>query len=371
MKAIFYLTASTLTIQTEKVVVKRIVLPEDSVNADKTVNTSALRSYFEEQIAPVAKKATPGVVILGSGVLAQVVVPKGEELASFKEELLSNLTFSKEFVVEKTIETKTKTYILIANKAIFQAVVDACRSVGIEIGAVLPFSLFSDLDAEESLTKKDIKAMLKQKELYAVGDFLSEETVDEEVTEKKSESVVTPLDKEEKEDGEVVTQKDEPESEDLYTKQSKWNTARLLVILGFLIVLTLLMGGLIYFQQLHSQGTDTTQPTTQETVTPTPTEVPKETAKTELTVRVENGTGTAGQAGTVKDLLSGLGYSAITTGNADSTEHDKTEIVFSSKVSTKQQLEIKDLLLTTFTAVTTSIDPAATIDITVTTGTVK
>ena len=71
-----------------------------------------------------------------------MVVPKGEELASFKEELLKNLTFSQEYVVEKTIETKTKTYILIANKALFEAVVDACRSAGIDIGAVLPF-LFS------------------------------------------------------------------------------------------------------------------------------------------------------------------------------------------------------------------------------------
>ncbi len=50
---------------------------------------------------------------------------------------------------------------------------------------------------------------------------------------------------------------------------------------------------------------------------------------------------------------------------------EKTEVVFSSKVSQKQQQEIKDLLLESFTAVTTSIDPAAIIDITVITGTVK
>ena len=67
MKAIFYLTASTLTIQTEKTVLKRITLPEDIVGEDKSVNTPALRSYFEEQITSIAKKASPGVVILGSG----------------------------------------------------------------------------------------------------------------------------------------------------------------------------------------------------------------------------------------------------------------------------------------------------------------
>ena len=348
MKAIFYLTASTLTIQTEKTVLKRITLPEDIVGEDKSVNTPALRSYFEEQITSIAKKASPGVVILGSGVLAQVVVPKGEELASFKEELLKNLTFSQEYVVEKTIETKTKTYILIANKALFEAVVDACRSAGIDIGAVLPFSLFSDLDAEESLTKKDIKAMLKQKELYKVGDFLSEETTEEEKVPEKAE-----LSEEEtkKEEDEVVSPVDEVSSGEAYTKESRWNTARLLVLLGFLIVLTLLMGGLIYFQQIRFQSSNT--PETSEAVTPTPTEVPKEVAKTDLKVSIKNGTGTAGQAGRVKDLLSGIGYSAITTGNAESTDHDKTEIVFSSQVSTKQQQEIKDLLLTTFTAVTT------------------
>lgn len=367
MKAIFYLTASTLTIQTEKTVLKRITLPEDMVSADKSVNTPNLRSYFEEQITSIAKKASPGVVILGSGVLAQVVVPKGEELASFKEELLKNLTFSQEYVVEKTIETKTKTYILIANKALFQAVVDACRSVGIEIGAVLPFSLFSDLDAEESLTKKDIKVMLKQKELYKVGDFLSEVTTEEEKIPEKAE---LSIDETKKEENEVVSPVDEVTLGEVYTKQSRWNTARLLVVLGFLIVLTMLMGGLIYFQQMRSQGSNNA-PEASQAVTPTPTPLPKEVAKTDLKVSIENGTGTAGQAGKVKDLLSGIGYSTITTGNAESNDHDKTEITFSSQVSATQQQEIKNLLLATFTAVTTKVDNQATDDITIITGSEK
>jgi hypothetical protein len=120
--------------------------------------------------------------------------------------------------------------------------------------------------------------------------------------------------------------------------------------------------------QLPGQGTQVT-PTPQSS--PTPTEAPEETAKSDLKVSVQNGTGTAGQAGKVKALLEGIEYTEIEIDNADSSDHEKTEVVFSSKVSEKQQQEIKDLLLESFSAVTTSIDPAASTDIVVITGAAK
>ncbi|HVZ58398.1 MAG TPA: LytR C-terminal domain-containing protein, partial [Patescibacteria group bacterium] len=332
MKAIFFLTNSQLSIQTEKAVIKKIAFPKEMTPHDAPIDTESLCSYLTKELASVAKKVSPGVVILGSGVLAQVVVPKGGELENVKKELLDKLTFSKESLAEKTIETKTKTYILAANKAIFQTVVDACKANNIDIKAVVPFSLFTDLDAEESLTRKDIKEMLKSEDIYPIGNFLSE-TSTPDTTEEKSpspepepESSGDAIEKEQEEEKkeEVKEDKEAPQessSEDtaassaaIYSKRTVWNSSRLLVVLGFLIILTVLMGGLIYFQYYRTNKSGptlhmiSTRPTPTSAPTPTATPTPVQTAKEDLTVSILNGTGTPGQAGEVKDILANNGY---------------------------------------------------------------
>ena len=113
------------------------------------------------------------------------------------------------------------------------------------------------------------------------------------------------------------------------------------------------------------------QPTPTPTEAPTPTLVPKEVPKASLKVEVQNGTGTPGQAARAKGLMEGLEYSNVTTSNADNTDHKNTEVIFSQKVSDAQQKEIKELLLKSFSVVTTKVDQAATTDILITTGTEK
>jgi hypothetical protein len=113
------------------------------------------------------------------------------------------------------------------------------------------------------------------------------------------------------------------------------------------------------------------KPTPTPTEAPTPTPTPREVSKSDLSVEIQNGTGTPGQAATVKGLLEGIEYSNITTGNADNTDHTETEVIFSSRVSSSQQQEVKDILLKSFEAVTTSVDKSASTDIVITTGTQK
>jgi len=163
-------------------------------------------------------------------------------------------------------------------------------------------------------------------------------------------------------------------SKNTYRITESWNTTRLVLILGFLIALTAILGTLIYLQMNRFQlpgKQATVTPSSTVSPTPVPTVSPQETVKSELTVVIKNGTGTAGQAGIVKTLLEGIEYSSIETENADSSDFEKTEVVFSDKVTKTQQQEIKDLLLQTFVAVITSIDPSASTDITVTTGVAK
>ena len=72
-----------------------------------------------------------------------------------------------------------------------------------------------------------------------------------------------------------------------------------------------------------AEPTATPAPTAVPTNTPTPT---PELAREDVRVRVLNGSGTAGKATEVRDILREAGYSDILTGNADSFDYEQTEV---------------------------------------------
>ena len=66
-------------------------------------------------------------------------------------------------------------------------------------------------------------------------------------------------------------------------------------------------------------------------------------SRSDLTIQVLNGSGTAGVAGTVKTYLEGLGYQDIDTGNADSYDYTDTEISLKETKSAYLDLLTTDL----------------------------
>lgn len=357
VKAVLYITDQAVAVQSDKGVLKTIVFPEGLSVEKKLRDREALEQLLRDELAPLSKKVPTVVIVLGPSVLFQTSVSKKDEIEAAREVLLGSLPFSKDVASEKTIATPRKTYLLATNRDYYATLQAAAEKVGINVQAVLPLSLFSDVPDGEKLSKPDIKTILQKQSLYPAGDFLTEF-----VRENKEISQEEPQ--------EVPDADFSPKEPILYEKTLTWNTSRLLLILGFLIILTILMGGLIYTQQMHQRRVSGEKVVTRErevTLTPTPTPV-TEVAKSDLKVMVENGTGTPGQAGKVKDLLTESGYTSVETGNADTSDHTQTEVTFSLKVSSKQQQEIKDVLLKRFSAVTTRIDSEATNDIVVTTG---
>ncbi|MBI5045048.1 MAG: LytR C-terminal domain-containing protein [Candidatus Levybacteria bacterium] len=358
VKTVLYLTDKNLFVQTEKSVIKSITFPPELLEENHVSDLEAFTAFLIKELTPLVKKISPAVVVLGSGILFQSFVTKKEEVTLAQDALKSTLPFPKEFASEKTISTPTKTYLLATHRLYLQALTQGCEEIGIELRAVLPLTLFSDEDYANELNESEVKTILTEKKLYAIGDFL------EVVPVAPTEDVPT------KESGNAPDDALPAESntKGSYGKITAWNVSRLLVVLGFLIVLTSLMGGLLYIQYRHlSSVPKVTEDSALPTSTPVPTKV-EEVKKSELTVIVMNGTGTAGQAGRVRDLLSAIDYENISTENADSNEYEKTEIVFSSKVSMDQQNEIKELLLKTFSTVTSKVDSTATNDIQVITG---
>jgi len=104
----------------------------------------------------------------------------------------------------------------------------------------------------------------------------------------------------------------------------------LLIIIPGIFLLGALLGG-IYFYQKRVSGVSTEPTTTPDysnTITPSPTSTPTSTQLdlTKYPINVMNGSGTPGQAGTVKDLLTGAGFKVSAAGNASSYDYTKTVI---------------------------------------------
>lgn len=380
-RAIFYLTDESLIVQTEREIIKKIAFDQEILSDQKK-----LLDFLSENLVFIGQKVNVGIIVLGSGMLYQTVAKKGEDIQKVIEELATSSPFRKRDIQIKSIKTGNKTYILATNRTIYETLLSACEQSAVTIEAVVPLSLFSDTKDKTPLGKKDSKAILQTKKLYTIGNFL--ESADEgmrtsivssPINSSLREGFVEEAGESEKASSVVASPKPistEEEQKDVsstlpetlsYTKEVVWNIPRLLFILGLLIVLTVVMGYLIYTQQVREDRAFVAE-ITNPTLTNTPTPSPRTVAKDELTIRIENGTGIPGQAAKVKNLLLDKEFTNIQIGNADSSDHRKTTVVFSERVSSKDQQELKDVLLRTFTAVITQTATKQNVDILIITG---
>lgn len=122
----------------------------------------------------------------------------------------------------------------------------------------------------------------------------------------------------------------------------------LLFIIPGIFLLGALLGG-IYFYQKGVSGLPaepTTTPDYNNTITPSPTSTPASTQLdlTKYPINVMNGSGTPGQAGTVKDLLTGAGFKVSAAGNASSYDYTKTVIKVKADVPTEFVTKLSEAL---------------------------
>lgn len=119
-----------------------------------------------------------------------------------------------------------------------------------------------------------------------------------------------------------------------------------------LIVITLLLlgavvGGVLYYQKGVSQPVvEEAVPTQTQVQTATPTPEAEKIDLTKITVNVLNGSGIAGEAGKVKDLLVDLGFSDenVSTGNAAAYNFEDVSVSLKESASEAIYDEIKSAL---------------------------
>lgn len=112
--------------------------------------------------------------------------------------------------------------------------------------------------------------------------------------------------------------------------------------------------------------TSTPEPTSAESPTPSPTDTPtpaptinpvdKSTGlnRSKLSVTVQNGSGVAGAAGKATDILKGLGYNVVSSGNADN--YDYLNVSIQVKVASSSFLALLKKDLSSYTIGSNSAD---------------
>ena len=148
---------------------------------------------------------------------------------------------------------------------------------------------------------------------------------------------------------------------------SRFNIWMYVFIAGAVFALGIL--GFFAYKFRQNIASRTASPTPQATTSsaPSPTPVP-EVKRENLKVQVLNGSGIAGQAAKVKEVLAGLGLSQIEIGNAEGALAKETVVVLSKQVSDSLREEVVTKLEGIFEDVSTADNGDLGIDILITTG---
>lgn len=193
-----------------------------------------------------------------------------------------------------------------------------------------------------------------------------------------------------KETIEEPKEEDEAESEEEFGEEveKKPSNKRLYVMIGFMLILGIIFAGLLVRRTLQNnkareaiQNTKLSPAPSQNAQQSTSSasanlndsqEVASESAVatidvSELTVRILNGSGRAGQAGEIESLFLEKGFESISTGNAG-VQTEVTLVVFNPDVTDEVRQLVVSTLEKSVSAVSTSQNEEISVDILITTG---
>lgn len=125
---------------------------------------------------------------------------------------------------------------------------------------------------------------------------------------------------------------------------------RFLII--FVVVALVLAGGYLYYQSSQKKLATPPKETmvslspTQEPIVPTPTA--EEFEIDQYKIEVQNGSGVAGRAAKVKDALEEAGFIVDKTGNADTSDFEKSIIYAPSDINSGFLAKLKELISETY-----------------------
>lgn len=371
--AVLFFKDTSLDLFTDKGAEKdTLTLPKDLVKNLNIKDKDEFKQLVLDFFARNSLKNQKVLLILSEDVIIQKTLELLDQDKKKKEEeeFIKGIKVEEEKQLRMVLADDKNTYFLATSEELIDSLNEALNDVGSQLIMVVPVSLFDHLSKKNEITTLEAQKILENIKALKFGDFL---TQGEEVVQKPSQTWQKPVQTLPK-----TTQTLEKPSletsakEKLFTLNFFILQFTIVIATALLVFAGLISGALeIKFDKLQSFLTFSS-PTPAPTVTPTPTEVPISTvSKEELKIQVLNGTGTPGQAGTVRDLLKEAEFKNIEVADAEdrSEDRDETEVVHSPRVLEKDLGEIVTLLEDNFASVSAKADiKLKDFDVVITTG---
>ncbi|MDO8498663.1 MAG: LytR C-terminal domain-containing protein [bacterium] len=330
-QVIFYLREKSLEIYYlgSKKSYSKLDFPPEMVSNLEVSDKEKFRELLTGWISKELGGKKRGVVVLSDKVLfiKSVTTLDPQKLVSETETFLGEVPFDPGKVAHVKLTQGQKTYLVAANKELWELIVSALESLGWKITGVLPLSAFGIQSGEGNLAVEEAEKISQESREIQEGNFL--------------------LDKES--GGEEVKQS---------SGLKGW------VVVTFVLLLLLGGGGIFVFSSrtinnlLPGKGKPQASlpqnvPSTVPVESSSPAVLTKKINKEDLQVEILNGSGIAGQALKVKDLLEGIGFQKVEAGNSEE-KVSATEVIFSSRVSSRIKDEVLEELGKMLNKVSTS-----------------
>lgn len=323
---------------------KNLELPVDIATDSDIINPQKYEKLVEDFIITEKIKKQQFILVLSEEIVFQKSVPPedikiaDERLADF----VSMIPLEGEKLVKKSVQVEGSIQLFAVNKHLFEKIIEILEKLRFEVVAVVPLSLFS---SDNDFSKDTIKNIYKENELLKKANFLSDDS----------------------------------------THGNAGQSKMAFVVILFLIIVVLIMGTFLasaYFKlPLPFLPLEREAKLTKTALKGSPAPIGTESAtlkdstqsatleKEKLKITVLNGTGIAGQASKIKDLLIEIGLSKIETGNAEGANAEETVVVFLPTVANSVREEIISVLKEQFATVSAQEeDVASGTDILITTG---
>ena len=311
---------------------------------DEAKFESTIASFLQKEIAPNQKVT----ILLSPDILFQKTISSPDK--TIQESEVKKFTDEIPFDASKTAIVKVSTangfYLIATNKKLYLPIATAVEKINSQIEAVIPSTLFGITNNQE-LAKNDISQIIKNSKLANASNFLlAQAETDPQIDQEGSKSF------------------------------AKNNKKILLVIFAVLIIAA---GASFVFIKQKKQAASPKKEAEIAPVSPIPTPAEESTtaaeieeiSKEDLKIQILNGTGIAGQAQDLADLLKSDGFGDITLSNSPTTDNTQTKVSFKDRVPQIVKDNLTQKLEEIFETVQIETLQESDFDIEITTGKLK
>lgn len=329
---------------------KHLEFPPDTVSDSDIINFEKYQKLIEDLISAEKIKKQKVILLLSGEIIYQKAVPEIDK--KILDERIADFTgiipIEREKLFRKSIELEGNIQILAINKNLFEKIIEILERLKFEVLAVVPLTAYSP---DNSIDQGLLKKVYTDQKMLKIVNFLSNSSSANETSPGSKNFTIM-----------------------VFLSVVIFISGFILVSIYFKLPIPFIdkEKGLLKtpLKNLPSTGTDSARlkDSTESAGLKTSTQSGV-LDKEKLKVMILNGTGIAGQAGKIKNLLIEQGFSKIETDNAEGAQAENTVVAFSTAVSEDLRENIVNLLEGSFDQVSSqdnSASPSA--DILITTG---